>query len=157
MVLLLKVKPAGSSEVVTVELVLVMTTLSMAVPAHTVCSRFVALRVTVGLTVRLKVISSGSQAGVWLLVAVMTISYSPAVVGVPEMVLLLNVKPSGRVEVVTVELALVMTTLLMAVPAHTVCSRFVALRVTVGLTVSLKVSFLAKQSVSALLAMMTIS
>ena len=74
MVLLLKVKPAGSSEVVTVELVLVMTTLVMALPAHTVCSRFVALRVTVGLTVRWKVISSGSQAGSWSLVAVMVMA-----------------------------------------------------------------------------------
>ena len=83
MVLLLKVKPAGSVEVVTVELVLVMTTLVMALPAHTLWVRLVASKVTVGLTIRLKVISSGSQAGVWSLVAVMVMTYTPAVVGVP--------------------------------------------------------------------------
>ena len=113
----------------------VMVTSAMLLPAHTLWVRLSALKVTVGLTVRLKVISSGSQAGVWLLVAVMTISYSPAVVGVPEMVLLLNVKPSGRVEVVTVELALVITTLVISVPAQTVWLRLVTLKVITGLTV----------------------
>ena len=120
MVLLLKVKPSGSSEVVTVELVLVTTTSVMSLPAQTLCVRLVALKVTVGFTFRLKVTVSGSQVGLlWLLVAVMVIAYVPAAVGAPAMVLLLKVSPAGSSEVVTVELVLVMTTLVMALPAQT--------------------------------------
>ena len=144
MVLLLKVKPSGSSEVVTVELVLVTTTSVMALPAQTLWVRLVALKVTVGFTFRLKVTVSGSQVGLlWLLVAVMVMAYVPAVVGAPEMVLLLKARPSGSSEVVTVELVLVMTTLVMALPAQTLWVRLVALKVTVGLTVSVKVWVLA--------------
>ena len=48
------------------------------------------------LTVRLKVAFSDVHAGSWLLVAVMVISYVPAVVGaVPVILLLLKVKPVG--------------------------------------------------------------
>ena len=52
MVLLLKVNPSGSSEVVTVELVLVMTTLAMSLPAQTLWVRLVAFKVITGLTVK---------------------------------------------------------------------------------------------------------
>ena len=106
-----------------------------------------SLKVGVGraFTVRLKVAFSDVHAGSWLLVAVMVMVYSPAVVGVPAMVLLLKVKPAGSVEVVTVELVLVMTTLVMALPAQTLWVRLVALKVTVGLTVRLKVAVTGSQ------------
>ena len=48
-----------------------MVTSAILLPAHTLCSRFVALKVTVGLTVRLKGRVAVAHAGVWSLVAVM--------------------------------------------------------------------------------------
>ena len=56
------------------------------------------------------------------------------------MVLLSKVSPSGRAEVVMVELPLVMPTFVISLPAHTLWIRLVEERVTDGFTVTVTLS-----------------